>query len=214
MRSLTFALALAAALLASPPASAAKDATEAEHDRLSEEIERLVQRQVWSGVERKFLEMEKLGVELTQQDYLHGAYAARELGDIQSVYERLYKAKERKPTKEIIDWLWDIDRNYGHVELMTVPNRSTDLSCELMPFDVTQRKAVEVAISSAQDDGHFVGLIPKGSYIFAGQPFTVEPGVSVRIEVSPRVRRQGLIDPVIIYRDTPGGVSAEPANQN
>jgi hypothetical protein len=78
-----------------------------------------------------------------------------------------------------------------------------------MPFDVNQRKAVEVATFTVGDDGSFIGLIPKGNYVFAGQPFSVEPGVSVRIEVSPRVRRQGLIDPVIIYRDTPGGVTEE-----
>jgi len=197
-------------LLLSGPAHA-KDAAQAEHDRLADEVERLVQRQVWSGVERKFQEMEKLDVPLTQQDFLNGAYAARELGNVQDAYQRLFQAKELEPTKEIIDWLWDIDRNYGHVELMTVPNRATELSAELMPFDVNQRKAVEIAIDASKEDGHFVGLIPKGSYVFAGQPFTVEPGVSVRIEVSPRLRRQGLIDPVIIYRDTPGGL---PPNQD
>jgi hypothetical protein len=206
MRSLIRALSIA--VLLSGPALA-KDATQAEHDRLSEEVERLVQRQVWSGVERKFVEMKKLGVQLTQQDYLHGAYAARELGNVMAAYERLYSAKELGASREIIDWLWDIDRNYGHVELHTVPRRSADLAAELMPFDVNQRKAVEVATATVHDDGSFIGLIPKGNYVFAGQPFSVEPGVSVRIEVSPRVRRQGLIDPVIIYRDTPGGVTEE-----
>lgn len=206
MRSLIRALSIA--LLLSGPAFA-KDATQAEHDRLSEEVERLVQRQVWSGVERKFVEMKKLGVQLTQQDYLHGAYAARELGNVMAAYERLYSAKELGASREIIDWLWDIDRNYGHVELHTVPRRSADLAAELMPFDVNQRKAVEVATFTVGDDGSFIGLIPKGNYVFAGQPFSVEPGVSVRIEVSPRVRRQGLIDPVIIYRDTPGGITEE-----
>jgi hypothetical protein len=207
MRSLPLSLALYFLLAASP--AHARDATQAEHNRLSDEIERLVQRQVWSGVERKFEEMERLDVMLTQQDYLNGAYAARELGDVQAAYERLYKAKELNATKEIIDWLWDIDRNYGHVELVTVPSRGTELVTELMPFDVNQRKAVEIAIASAKDSGHFAGLIPRGSYVFAGQQFRVEPGVSVRIEVSPRIRRQGMIDPVIIYRDTPGGLPAE-----
>lgn len=206
MRSLIRALSIA--LLLSGPALA-KDATQAEHDRLSEEVERLVQRQVWSGVERKFVEMEKLNVQLTQQDFLYGAYAARELGNVMAAYERLYSAKELGASREIIDWLWDIDRNYGHVELHTVPRRSAELAAELMPFDVNQRKAVEVATLTAHDDGGFIGLIPKGNYVFAGQPFSVEPGVSVRIEVSPRVRRQGLIDPVIIYRDTPGGITEE-----
>lgn len=185
----------------------AKNATQAEHDRLSEEMERLVQRQVWTGVEQTFEELERLDVALTQQDYLHGAFAARELGNVQSVYERLILAKELGSTQEINDWLMNLVQNYGHVELMTVPNRGTELTAELMPFDVNQRKAVEMAIAAASDDGHFVGMIPRGNYVFAGQPFTVDPGVSVRIEVSPRTRRQGIIEPVILYRDTPAGLS-------
>ena len=79
-----------------------------------------------------------------------------------------------------------------------------------LPFDTAQRKAVEIAIEEAKDEGTFTGLIPKGSYTFAGQPFMVEPGISVRIEVSPRVRRQGVIQPVIIYRDTPGSMATDP----
>ncbi|MFT5686216.1 MAG: hypothetical protein ACI8RZ_007172 [Myxococcota bacterium] len=110
----------------------------------------------------------------------------------------------------MIDWLWEIDSNYGHVELLTVPNRSTELVVAEMPFDTSQRKAVEIAVAAASDDGTFSGLIPKGSYTFSGQSFMIEPGVSVRIEVSPRVRRQGIIEPVIIYRDTPGSMTADP----
>ncbi len=196
--------------LLSLPAQADDEIRLAERDRLADEMERLVQRQVWSGVERKFNEMEKLGIELTQDAYLNGAYAARELGDVAAVYERLKKAAQLGGSKEIVDWLWDIDTNYGHVELITVPNRSAELTVEVMPFDINQRKAVEAALEAAQSNGTFSGLIPQGDYVFSGQPFTVEPGISVRIEVSPRVRRQGVIEPVIIYRDTPGSAPIEP----
>lgn len=207
-------LSVCIALLWTGLAYGANTAAQAEHERLSDEIEKLVQRQVWSGVERKYQDLEQLGVELTQQDLLNGAYAARELGDVLSAYERLYRAKEIKPTKEILNWLYDIDTHYGHVELMTVPNRSAELVLEVMPFDINQRKAVERAIAASSADGHYIGLIPKGSYVFAGQQFTVEPGVSVRIEVSPRTRRQGLIDPVIIYRDLPGGTPTDPSSSS
>ena len=197
-------------LLTLSPAHAGKDVIQAEHERLVDEMETLVQRQVWSGVERKYKEMEKLDIELTQEDHLHGAYAARELGDMEAVYDRLKKAASIDPTKEVIDWLWEIDSNYGHVELITVPNRSTELTIDEMPFDTSQRKAVEIAIEEAKDEGTFTGMIPKGNYTFAGQPFTIEPGIGVRIEVSPRIRRQGIIEPVIIYRDTPGSMPVEP----
>jgi len=198
------------ALLTIPPAAAGKDVVQAEHERLVDEMENLVARQIWGGVERKYKEMQKLEIELSQDDHLNGAYAARELGDMAAVYERLKKASQIDPSKEVIDWLWEIDSNYGHVELVTVPSRSADLAIEEMPFDTSQRKAVEIAVSAAKDDGTFSGLIPKGSYTFAGQTFMIEPGVSVRIEVSPRVRRQGVIEPVIIYRDTPGSGTVEP----
>ncbi len=183
-----------------------KDVAEAEHERLSDEMDRLAERNVWAGVERKYRELERLGVELTEEDYLHGATAARELGDMLSCYRRLKEAARLGGSKEVVDWLWDIDNNYGQVELISVPARSAELSAKEMPFDPNQRKAVEAAIKSAKEDGIFVGMLPKGEYVFAGQPFKIEPGVSVRIEVSPKARRQGIIDPVIVYRELPDAV--------
>ena len=202
------------ALALQPGSASAKDAVEAEHERLSDEIEKLAQRQVWSGVERKFEELEGLeSVQLTFDDLLHGAHAARELGDVAAAYERLKHAAKVEGTKEVVDWLWDIDQNYGFVELVSVPPRSAVLQAELMPFDPNARKAVDAAIESARQDGIFVGMLPKGSYEFAAQPFRVEPGVNVRIEVSPRMRRQGLIDPVYVYPDTPGSLATPSPDQ-
>lgn len=188
------------------PAGAADKVAEAERARIAGEMDKLVQRQVWAGVERKYDELVELGVDLTVQDYLNGATAARELGDVQSTYERLKAAARIKGSKEIVDWLWDIDNNYGHVELVSVPARSAELTIATPPFDPNQRKALDAAIETARKDGAFTGMLPKGDYVFAGQKFSVEPGISVRIEVSPRMRRQGLIDPVILYRELPGAV--------
>jgi len=171
---------------------------EAEHQRIAHEMKNLIERQIWSGVERKFGQMQRLGCELTFDDYVNGAYAARELGDVMSVYLRLKEAIKLGDSKEVIDWLWDIDNNYGRVELFSVPAKSTDLTVSQMPFDPTQRKAVDAAIESAQHDGIFHGMLPRGEYQFAGQSFTVEPGLSVRIEVSPRLRRKGIKENVIV----------------
>ncbi len=206
-RSPFLALLVGSALALSPPGRAAQTADEAEHARLSDEIEKLANRQVWTGVERKFRDLERLDSDPTLDDLVYGATAARELGDVQHSYERLKAAARMGASKEIVDWLWDIDNNYGSVELLTVPSRSADLIVDEMPFDPNQRKAVEAAQESARRDGIFVGMLPKGDYNFATQRFTVEPGVSVRIEVSPRVRRQGVIDPVIIYRDEYGNAT-------
>ena len=66
-----------------------------------------------------------------------------------------------------------------------MPPRSTTFEAGVMPFDPDQRKAVEAAIKSVADDGMFVGMLPVGEFTFSGQAFKVEPGLSVRIEVSP-----------------------------
>ena len=87
-----------------------------------------------------------------------------------------------------------------------MPARSAELTVATPPFDPNQRKALDAAVRMAKQDGVFDGMLPKGDYVFAGQKFSVEPGISVRIEVSPRMRRQGLIDPVILYRELPGAV--------
>ncbi|MBO84629.1 MAG: hypothetical protein CL927_04670 [Deltaproteobacteria bacterium] len=142
-----------------------------------------------------------LGVEPSLEDYMLGAYAARELGQVLSVQERLKSAARMHQSKDIVEWLWKIDNTYGRVELVSVPPRSTTFEAGVMPFDPDQRKAVEAAIKSVADDGMFVGMLPLGEFTFSGQAFKVEPGLSVRIEVSPRVRRQGPIAPVIVYPD-------------
>lgn len=192
--------------LAASPARAGDDVAAAEHDRISDEMERLAERKIWPGVERKYAELESLDAPLTLDDLLIGAHAARELGDVAAAYTRLKAAAKIKGTKEIVDWLWDIDNNYGHVDLVAVPSRSAELTAVQMPFDPNQRRAVDAAIKKSKQHGAFRGLLPAGSYDFAGQKFEVVPGISVKIEVSPRMRRQGLIDPVIIVRDSPGAV--------
>ena len=184
----------------------------AEAARISDEMERLAQKKAWSGVDRLYRKLEGLGVDPTLEDYMHGAYAARELGEVLIVRSRLKVAARSHQSKEIVEWLWKIDNTYGRVELVSVPQRSTTLEAAVMPFDPDQRKAVEAAIASVGDNGVFVGMLPEGEFSFSGQQFKVEPGISVRIEVSPRVRRHGPIAPVIVYPDgqAPGAASESP----
>ena len=194
-----------------PPPEATPEAA-AELNQLSDELARLAKRQVWSGAEKKYRQMEALGFALELEDYVYGAYAARELGDVAAAYVRLQSAARMGGNKEIVDWLWDIDHNYGHVELVQVPNRAADLACDEMPLDPNQRKAIEAAQRSAKSDGIYQGMLPRGTYNFAGQPFSVEPGVSVRIEVSQKVRRKGgPIDPVYRWPDAPPTQNTPPA---
>jgi hypothetical protein len=164
-------------------------------------MDRLAERKAWTGVDRLYRKLETLQVEPSLNDYMLGAYASRELGEVIEVRDRLKSAARTHQSKEIVEWLWKIDNTYGRVELVSVPPRSTTLEAGVMPFDPDQRKAVEAAIRSVSDDGMFVGMLPEGEFTFSGQQFKVEPGISVRIEVSPRVRRHGPIAPVIVYPD-------------
>ncbi len=182
-----------------------------ERDRLSDEMKNLAKRQIWAGVERKYQQLVDLGMDLPGGDHLSAAYAARELGHLDQVHDRLSKAAAIEPTKEIIDWLWDIDHNYGRVVLIADKKGTAVLETKNMPLDPNQRKVVEQAIKEAKESGRFEGLLPRGEYIFAAQPFSVDPGVGIRVEVSPKMRRQGLIEPVFIYPDNPtaAGQSSE-----
>lgn len=186
-------VALALCLYSASPAWADERA-DAEHLRLSGELEQLAQRQLWQGVDRKFLEMDKLGVALTYEDLLHGAHAARALGNMDAAYARLKRAAKLDTTKEVLDWMYAIDMHYGMVELIRTPKKGDVLSVELLPFDPDQRAAVERATTAVADNGSFQGLLPAGQYVFCGQPFTVQPGIAVRIEVSPKMKKtHGII---------------------
>jgi hypothetical protein len=198
-------LALQASAIGASVATAAEGTSdkhrEAEQARLSDELERLSQRKAWAGVNRVFVKMEAMELIPSLDDYMRGAVAARELGQVLDLRKRLKAAAKAHQSKEIVEWLWKIDNTYGRVELLTVPSRSTTLEAKKMPFDPDQRKAVESAIDSVADDGIFRGMLPEGESTFAGQQFRVEPGIAVRIEVSPRMRRHGPVAPVIVYPD-------------
>lgn len=169
--------------------SMAADALEAEHVRLSGDIEQLATRQLWLGVEKKFAELEKLGVAMSYQDLVHGAYSARALGNAMNAYDRLKVAAKLKGTREVVDWLFTIDANYGQVELIATPPRGVTLEVAEVPFDPDQRRCVEGTQEMVRKEGKFAGLLPRGVYVYAGQPFTVEPGIAVRIEVRPKMKK-------------------------
>ncbi|MFZ5478441.1 MAG: hypothetical protein ACOZNI_16855 [Myxococcota bacterium] len=172
----------------------ATDVSEGEHMRLSEDLKQLASRQLWQGVEKKFQELEKLGVELSYADLLYGAHAARALGNTRNAYDRLKRAVKLDGTKEVVDWLFAIDSNYGPVELVAHNPKGVVLACDEIPFDPDQRLSVEAAIDIVKHEGSFTGLLPKGRYTYGGEELIVYPGVSKRIELSPRLKKtQGIV---------------------
>ncbi len=180
---------LALALVLALQPAVASDVTAAEHVRLSDDLEQLATRQLWPAVEKKFEELERLGVDLTYDDLVRGAHAARALGDTQAAYDRLKAAARMQGTREVVDWLFAIDSTYGHVELVTHNARGIVLAADEMPFEPDQRIAVQAAMDTVRKEGTFSGLLPRGQYTYAGHVFRVEPGIGVRIEVSPRLKK-------------------------
>lgn len=161
---------------------------DAEQVRLSQDIKQLTQREAWVGVERKFEELEALGLPLSYDDLYRGACAARALGDAQAVYDRLKAASLVDPRRDVLDWMYAIDSNYAHIELLSDRPRGGTLTTSAMPFDPDQRSAVLLAMAKVQREGSFTGLLPRGTYTFLGQTFTVDPGVAQHVEV--RARRK------------------------
>lgn len=174
-----------------------------EVERLSGEIRTLGRRQIWAGVERKYNQLLKVEIPAGGDVHLIAAYSARERGDLLEVHTRLIRAATDNPTEVVIDWLYDLDHNFGRVELKADRRRTAVLEASSMPLDPNRRKAVEAAIKECSDHGKFTGLLPRGKYRFGGQDFAVEPGISVRVEVSPKARRQGMNKPTIVYHELP-----------
>jgi hypothetical protein len=174
----TRVLAFAALLLASPVF--AGEVEDAEHIRLTEEMRRLSKRNAWKGVEAAFVELEQLrdkrGVELSYEDYWLGAQSARAMGDINAVYNRLKAAAKADGTREVIEWLSDLDANYGQVTLESKKKEEVTLTPAAMPFAPDQRAAIEAAQALIASDGEYQGLLPKGAYTFGPEAITVEAG--------------------------------------
>ena len=171
-------LALAALLITSPVY--AGEVEDAEHIRLTEEMRRLSKRNAWKGVEAAYIELEvlrdKREVPLTYEDYWLGAQSARAMGDINAVYRRLKLAAKTDGTREVIEWLSDLDGNYGQVDIVSRKKEDVTLAPAAMPFAPDQRAAIEAAQAQVVAAGKYQGLLPKGDYSFGPEALTVVAG--------------------------------------
>jgi len=171
-------LALAALLITSPVY--AGEVEDAEHIRLTEEMRRLSKRNAWKGVEAAYLELEvlrdKRDVALEYEDYWLGAQSARAMGDINAVYSRLKLAAKVDGSREVIEWLSDLDANYGQVDIASKKKEDVALAPAAMPFAPDQRAAIEAAQALVVEEGEYAGLLPKGAYSFGPESLTVVAG--------------------------------------
>lgn len=179
-------LVLAGTLLAlcAAPLALAGDVEKAEHRRLSEDMEKKAQRNVWAGVERDFqllLELQKKGEVLTYEDWYLGAQAARGLGNMADCRDRLVSAAAVQATDEVKTWISEIDATYVQVTLRSADkDNPPTLTFEGALFATDQRLAVEGAQAKLAAERTYTGLLPQGSYVLAAgpasQPFTLTVG--------------------------------------
>jgi hypothetical protein len=184
------------------------DATQsAEAIRLAQEITKLAQRNAWTGVERDYTILEKMGDEafnsIPSRAAIHqlGAQAAWILGETQLSQTRLLRAKssldttsgsvDDKTLRPIIDSLDAIEKAYGAVtiapqspptsnkERKRLQGHGPELIPVVQPFAPDQRRSIETAAKTLKDTGYFTGLLPAGSYTLAGQSLTVNVGTEL-----------------------------------
>lgn len=157
---------------------------QAEAIRLSQELEKLSKRNAWAGVERTYVALVKTNGPLTRDDHKHGAHAAQVLGKMSEARARLQLANQFGEDSEIMDWLWDIDSNYGRV-FLAGDLETIELRCLKMPFNPIQAKAVQYAVRQVEETGVFEGLLPQGEYEIL-TPLRSPP--SQMVHVMPRIQ--------------------------
>ena len=153
----------------------------AEYIRLSQELEKLSKRNAWAGVERTYQALVRTNGPLNSEDYKIGAHSAQALGKMSEARDRLQLANQFGEDIEVIDWLWDIESNYGRVFLAGDPGTVT-LECAAMPFNPIQAKSVQLAIQMIGEEGTFDGLLPQGQYFLVSSKGRQEVHVMPRIQ--------------------------------
>jgi hypothetical protein len=166
------------------PAALAGEVEKAEHTRIGEEMRKLAARNAWSAVEASFKrleELEKKGEVISYKEFMLGAEAARALGDMTAARARVERASKLDPTKEALDWLADVDANYGRVEI-SFDNKYSGVRTLVPtspPFAPDQRASITYAQAQLEAGAGYTGLLPAGEYSVGDSKVTVAVGEKV-----------------------------------
>ncbi len=200
--SFTWAMVVLALLLLQATPAMGQDVDLAEHVRLTEEMRRLARRNAWNGVEAAYRGLLELaarnGDAPTFEEHYLGAQAARALGDVNATYSRLNAAVKCGSPSEVrsaIDWLANIDANYGTVSLLSQLDSAPQIIPRKMPFAPDQRAAIQKASQLVAATGRYDGLLPAGVYEFGSESLLVEPGAAsapLALREAGQVRKRGL----------------------
>lgn len=185
MNRYTLAALLAFSPLAAPMAHAG-DVEKAEHIRISEEMRKLAQRNAWTAVEAQYQKLEALeskGEVLSFAENKLGAESARAIGNITGCRNRLAKAAKIDGKPEIIEWLADIDKNYGPVKITFDLDYAGErvLNPAVPPFAPDQRAAIGWVATFITEGNNFEGILPAGEYTISGKTINVVVGGPVAI---------------------------------
>lgn len=142
--------------------------------RLVDEIESLVKKNAWTGVERKYNELLDMKCELGAETHNFAAQAARTLGKTWEMVQRLEAADAIEANDEVKQNLTGIENTYGRVAIRGSARKRAALIREALPFAPDQRKSIEYAQSVMAGTGSFKGMLPAGEYKVGEQVFTVE----------------------------------------
>lgn len=180
---LSLVLALTFTPVFAPPAFAG-DVEKAEHQRISEEMRKLAARNAWPAVEASFKrleELEKKGEVIAYKEFMLGAEAARALGDMTAARARVERASKVDATKEALDWLADVDANYGKAEI-SFDGRyqgAKSLAPTVPPFAPDQRASIAFAQAQIDAGKGYTGLLPAGEYTVGESKLMVATGEAV-----------------------------------
>lgn len=165
---------------------AAPDINTSEFVRLSEEMAILAKRNAWTGVNDNYvlaMAVKPEGVMAPNELHVQylGAQAARALGHIEDVFDRLNKAcalQDNANATDRIDslrWLEDLKTSYGKVAISVEGKGPHELSAKLLPFAPDKRSAIEGAQNAIRDARGLVEWhLPVGEYTLDGKTFTVQ----------------------------------------
>lgn len=182
MRPFLSACLLSLGVLAAVPSVAyAGDVERAEHTRLSEEMRKFAQRNVWSGVEtsyRKLVDLEARGEKIEANEHLLGAQSARALGDVTAARARYVRAKEGGASADADSALAEIDANFGAVSLKLERGYlgARALVAAEPPFLPDQRACLEYVTKVVAAGQSYSGLLPLGEYTIDSKPFSAKGG--------------------------------------
>ena len=178
---------LATLVLLSPAANAGKKEDLAEGFRLLQEMDRLVAKGAWGGVERAYINLCALdGMPVSPEVHLLAAQASRQRGDLTTTWVRLKRVLEIDGLHEAAHLqIATIEVNYAYVTVKIHRRWKGDRTLEALDLGFTPEyhTVVGLARGSLEETGRYDGLLPLGRYRLGYEDFEVIGGLPVDILV-------------------------------